>query len=228
MHYYQFNIGDYASHTRHLTPIEDICYRRLLDYYYLHENPIKNDPSYLARVLLLDDYKSSLESVLNEFFELTDDGWINARALKEITQYRKFIEDGKRGAAKRWGKGDYSPPKQPPIANNNHKPITNNHNNAARGTRLTQEWVAPQEYIDFCNQERPDLDANQIALQFHDYWVSKAGKDGIKADWFATWRNWIRRQEKSKSRFKNKSDVVSDDQFDKWLNPQGERNERLG
>lgn len=28
MHYYNFHIGDYASHTRHLSPIEDIAYRR--------------------------------------------------------------------------------------------------------------------------------------------------------------------------------------------------------
>ena len=39
MHYYSFNIGDYASHTRHLTAIEDLAYRRLLDLYYLHEQP---------------------------------------------------------------------------------------------------------------------------------------------------------------------------------------------
>jgi len=35
MHYYQFNIGDYASHTRHLSDLEDLAYRRLLDAYYL-------------------------------------------------------------------------------------------------------------------------------------------------------------------------------------------------
>ena len=39
MHFYSFNIGDYASHTRHLTPMEDLAYRRLLDIYYLHEQP---------------------------------------------------------------------------------------------------------------------------------------------------------------------------------------------
>ena len=41
MHFYQFNIGDYASHTRHLNPIEDIAYRRLLDIYYavIEEDP---------------------------------------------------------------------------------------------------------------------------------------------------------------------------------------------
>jgi len=41
MHYFQFNIADYKSHTAHLTLIEDMAYRRLLDWYYLHEKPIE-------------------------------------------------------------------------------------------------------------------------------------------------------------------------------------------
>lgn len=131
MHYYQFNIGDYLSHTRHLTPIEDICYRRSLDYYYLHEKPLPLDINYLARVLMLSEYGKQLAVVLNEFFENTENGYINSRADKEIQQYQGFAEAGKRGAAKRWSKDANSPPNSPPnpppIANNNHKPITINH-----------------------------------------------------------------------------------------------------
>lgn len=29
---------------------------------------------------------------------------------------------------------------------------------------------------------------------FRDYWRAKAGKDALKADWEATWRNWCRRE----------------------------------
>jgi uncharacterized protein YdaU (DUF1376 family) len=105
MHYYQFNIGDYQSHTKHLSPTEDICYRRLLDFYYLHELPIQNDLIKITRLLCLNkEYLSDVESVLSEFFILTDDGWINHRANKEIEQYQAFSEAGKRGAAKRWSK----------------------------------------------------------------------------------------------------------------------------
>jgi hypothetical protein len=28
---------------------------------------------------------------------------------------------------------------------------------------------------------------------FRDYWRSKPGRDGVKADWDAVWRNWLRR-----------------------------------
>jgi len=130
MHYYQFNIGDYLSHTRHLTPIEDICYRRALDYYYLHEKPLINDVAKLSRLLLLADYVNELNLILNEFFVLTENGYINLRADKEIKQYQSFSESGKRGANKRWGtppnSPPNSPPNEPPLANNKQEPLTKN------------------------------------------------------------------------------------------------------
>jgi len=131
MHYYQFNIGDYYSHTKHLSPIEDICYRRLLDYYYLHEKPLTSDIAKLARLLMLNEYQVELMTVLDEFFVVATEGFINPRADKEIEQYQSFSEAGKRGAAKRWSKGG----DKVAIgglsggvsgANANHKPITTN------------------------------------------------------------------------------------------------------
>ena len=105
MHYYQFNIGDYSSHTKHLTPIEDICYRRLLDWYYLHEKPIPKDIKSVARMIMLNDCATDVEQVLNEFFQLTKNGWINQRADKEIEAYQNKIsansKAGKISAEKR-------------------------------------------------------------------------------------------------------------------------------
>lgn len=105
MHYYQFNIADYQSHTKHLTPIEDICYRRLLDWQYMHERPITKDVHAICRLLMLKEYSTDVEQVLNEFFTLTDDGWINNRAFEEIEQFhdksKKASEAGKASAAKR-------------------------------------------------------------------------------------------------------------------------------
>lgn len=113
MHYYQFNIGDYASHTKHLSPIEDICYRRALDYYYLHEKPLTNDIAKLSRLLMVSEYQSELMTILDEFFVCVAEGYINPRADKEIKQYQEFSDAGKRGAAKRWSKHGDSPPKAP-------------------------------------------------------------------------------------------------------------------
>ena len=34
-----------------------------------------------------------------------------------------------------------------------------------------------------------------VADTFKDYWINKSGSTAVKTDWFATWRNWVRRQE---------------------------------
>ena len=85
MHYYQFHIGDYKSHTHHLSLMEDLAYRRLLDHYYLHQAPIKQRE--IARQIGMRDHEQEVLTVLNEFFLSTDDGYINPRADKEIKAY---------------------------------------------------------------------------------------------------------------------------------------------
>lgn len=64
-----------------------------------------------------------------------------------------------------------------------------------KATRLPNDWVIPIEYLQFCEKERPDIDAMLTANTFKDYWISKSGSDATKTDWFATWRNWVRRQD---------------------------------
>jgi uncharacterized protein YdaU (DUF1376 family) len=125
MNYYQFHIGDYASHTRHLSPIEDIAYRRILDVYYLHERPLNAGLTSVARQINMREYEEQIKIVLTEFFTLTDDGWVNQRADQEIQQYRAKIEQasraGKASAERRFNAG--STDVQLTI---NHKPLTNN------------------------------------------------------------------------------------------------------
>jgi uncharacterized protein YdaU (DUF1376 family) len=129
MHYYQFHIGDYKSHTHHLSLLEDLAYRRLLDFYFLHEKPIKHRD--VARQIGMREHEEDVMTVLNEFFISTENGFVSPRADKEIKQYKEFAEAGKRGAAKRWGtppNGEaISPPNATPIATINQEPITTNH-----------------------------------------------------------------------------------------------------
>jgi uncharacterized protein YdaU (DUF1376 family) len=155
MHYYQFNIGDYASHTRHLSPIEDIAYRRLLDLYYLHERPLNSGLTSVARQINLREYESEVKSVLEEFFTLTDDGWINVRADKEIAHFRGKIEQasraGRASAERRFNAR--STDVQP---TNNHKPITNNQikeRNPIVPTELP-DWLNKTDWNDFVEMRK--------------------------------------------------------------------------
>jgi uncharacterized protein YdaU (DUF1376 family) len=125
MHYYQFNIGDYASHTRHLDLLEDLAYRRLLDLYYLHERPLSVDATIVAKQIGMRDHAALVRDVLNEFFELCDEGYKSARADREIEHFRSKIAQasraGKASAERR--SNARSTDVQP---TNNQEPITNN------------------------------------------------------------------------------------------------------
>jgi uncharacterized protein YdaU (DUF1376 family) len=129
MHYYQFNIGDYVSHTRHLSPIEDLAYRRLLDAYYLTERPLSVGLTSVARQIGLREYEQEVGMVIQEFFVLGEHGWTNNRADKEIAHYKSKVDQasraGKASAERRSNARSTDVPSdvQP---TNNQEPITNN------------------------------------------------------------------------------------------------------
>jgi uncharacterized protein YdaU (DUF1376 family) len=96
MIWYKFHIGDYISHTLHLDDAEDLAYRRLLDWYYMSEKPLPLDMALVARRIRLDE--EVVTPVLNEFFEKTENGFINARADKEIAVYNARVEINRKSA----------------------------------------------------------------------------------------------------------------------------------
>jgi len=155
------------------------------------------------------DHEEDVMTVLNEFFISTPEGFVNPRADKEIKQYKEFAEAGKRGAAKRWSKPPHgeaiSPPNATPIATNNHKPITNNQDKKTLGKRLASDSCLTKEWEDFCVEQRPELNPAKTFDQFKDYWIAQAGQKGVKLDWFATWRNWVRSTNAPKQ---NPADIV--------------------
>jgi len=93
MHFYSFNIGDYISHTKHLSDMEDLAYRRLLDLYYLHERTLNEDVSIVARKINMRDNVPEVKVVLEEFFILeVGKGWTNPRADEEIEKYQSKVQ----------------------------------------------------------------------------------------------------------------------------------------
>jgi len=196
MHYYQFNIGDYKSHTSHLTIIEDIAYRRLLDMYYLHEKPLDNSISSVARLIGMREYESEVEMVLLEFFVCPDEGgWINPRADKEIAVYKGFSDAGKRGAAKRWLTGGDSHPIAPPIANIKHKPLNINHETLNNGiapkrknkTSLPDNFEPSKEHQEFAVTHSLSLADELKGFRLHhEAQLTTSGS------WNASFSTWLR------------------------------------
>lgn len=69
-----------------------------------------------------------------------------------------------------------------------------------RASRLQPDWKATDRMLAFCESERPDLNPMEIEATFRDYWISQPGQKGRRADWEATWRNWVRNQKKTLQR----------------------------
>jgi hypothetical protein len=77
------------------------------------------------------------------------------------------------------------------------------------GSRLAKDWHLPEPWQQWA-VEHHQIDAKQIASEAHrfrDYWVGVPGQKGRKADWEATWRNWLRRNYPEKSAHPSTSDV---------------------
>jgi uncharacterized protein YdaU (DUF1376 family) len=104
MHYYQFNIGDYKSHTEHLSELEDLAYRRMLDWYYLHETPLPLETSEIARQIRMRTHTDCIAVVLQEFFIRTETGWANHRADQEINRAGEKSSKASESAKARWSK----------------------------------------------------------------------------------------------------------------------------
>jgi len=127
MHYFQHNIADYRKDTAHLTLLEHGVYRQLLDQYYLNEKPLPLDQDKLMRLLCArseGEIKAVL-SVLGDFFEKTELGYIHKRCDAEIEAFQSKQVKAVAAANKRWNNADAMPTHSEPNAN--HKPITINH-----------------------------------------------------------------------------------------------------
>jgi uncharacterized protein YdaU (DUF1376 family) len=181
MHYYQFNIGDYASHTRHLDLYEDLAYRRLLDMYYLHERPLNADSASVAKQIGMRDKVQVVQDVLNEFFQLGEEGWVNDRADKEIKHFHSKIEQasraGKASAERR--SNARSTDVQP---TNKQEPITNNQE-TDKVAKATPDIGKPksvppapiQEIVEMYNNILPELPQTIV--------VNDSRKRAIAARW---------------------------------------------
>ena len=89
MHYYKFNISDYKAHTEHLELLEDLAFRRMLDWMYLHEKPLPKTVEEIARFIRMRTHCDCIANVLQEFFTKTKDGFINERVGKELGNFQK-------------------------------------------------------------------------------------------------------------------------------------------
>ncbi|WP_437582702.1 hypothetical protein ACSAGD_10580 [Paramicrobacterium sp. CJ85] len=63
-----------------------------------------------------------------------------------------------------------------------------------RGTRIDPDWKPTPETVTKIEHDCPGLNYQAEHVVFIDYWIAQPGQKGVKLDWDATWRNWMRRK----------------------------------
>jgi len=170
MHYYQFNIGDYSSHTKGLSLIEDLAYRRMIDEYYLSEQAFNGCSTDVARLIGLRDNLQEVEYVLNRYFTKDGDSWHHRRIDSDIADYHQKQEKrsnaGKKSAEARQKSTDVEQVLNECSSSveltNNHKPITNNHkpitnNQETIINNYPSDSVPLQKIAELFNDSFPEL-----------------------------------------------------------------------
>jgi len=215
MHYYQHNIADYRKDAAHLSLLEHGAYRQLLDWYYLDEQPIPKETKAVFRRLGAGSEieQKAVIDVLNDFFLLTDSGYIQRRAEKEMAIYHQKAdrarENGKSGGRPKGnGKQDVSKSKNPeetkPVISGNpdetqKKPdrkLTNKLINSLTNNTKPKGFVKPSlaELIHEFSDRVPDPEYE--SNKFLNYYESNGwmvGKNKMKS-WQHTVTNWVTRR----------------------------------
>lgn len=90
MNFFDHHINDYDEATSHLSAREDGIYHRLLRKYYAKEKPLPNDLAKLQRWTRCrdDEDRQAVIDVLEEFFELRDDGYHQKTCDEVIAAYK--------------------------------------------------------------------------------------------------------------------------------------------
>ena len=191
MHHYPFHIGDYVAHTRHLSPLEDLAYRRLLDAYYLREGPLPHDVATCARLIGLRDHEAEVGAVLVEFFEDAVEGWRSGRADEEIAAYRAKQEQASRAgrASAERRQSARSTNAEPPLnarSTDVERPLNGRATNQNQNQNQNHVPPNPPE-----GEDEAEVKARESrAALFAQFWAAyprKVGKD-------AAWRSFERRK----------------------------------
>lgn len=208
VNYYRLHIGDYLRDTAHLSLLEHGVYTRLLQVYYSREAPIADAEKYRLVGARSEDERAAVDAVLGEFFTRSGEGWVQARCDREIAEYQvkaeRNREIGRLGgrpvkASNPQETQTVSAPNpdetlassQEPIAKRKDRERAASAAPSPRGSRIP-DGFPDADALAWAGGERPDLDVRLTAEKFRDYWRGVPGTRGSKADWPATWRNFVR------------------------------------
>lgn len=216
MHYFKRNIGDYHKKAGRLSMLEHGAYTLLLDACYDRERFPTLDEAIEWAWARSDEEIAAVKFVLSKFFTLLDGIYLQERVLEEIELYHaksaknKEIaiarEEAKRNRRTRsehvsCSSVNESAPNHKPLTINqepvtkkeDQEPLPSSPAKTARKTKIPDPFMLTADMRQWAADTAPAVDVRSETENFVDYW---RGEAKTKADWPATWRNWMRRAQK--------------------------------
>ncbi|UGY08653.1 DUF1376 domain-containing protein [Phyllobacterium pellucidum] len=216
--YIRFFASDWLAGTRGLTMPQTGIYITLVAMMYERGEPLDADVEQLALHCLTTkkSFVGMLEKLvsLGKIIRLEDGSLWNRKVASELDWSRKKSNVQAANADSRWqGKrnknnGASMPSQSHGNANGMHRarvPEPEPEPEPEREEKRTPDGVPKKQ--DFASRLpenfEPDLafansyglsdgEAEVEAAKFKDHWRAQPGKDGVKQDWLAMWRNWVR------------------------------------
>lgn len=192
MHYFFFGPKDYMSKTSFLEPMEDLAYRRMLDYCYLNERPLPIDIAEIALLIRMRPHSDSISVVLHYFFELTDYGYINDRVERDIKAYHAKSAKARASARIRWNED--KPEKKSKI--NNKEVLSERNANACKthdGRNTNYKLLTINEELE-TNSDNDNQ--KQLNIPFDIFWqvyAKSVAKGKCESKW-SSLSNKVREQ----------------------------------
>ena len=115
MDWFKFHIRPYLDATEHLTLAEHGAYLRLLLAAYKTAKPLPSDLRRVFKIVSASttQERRSTESVLKQFWILSDDGWTNPKVVEVLDDFRVRSERNRKNASE---KGASRPASRKPVA----------------------------------------------------------------------------------------------------------------
>ncbi len=188
MNYYPFHLGDYAAHTKHLSLLEDLAYRRMIDLYYTAEKPLPSDPENVARLIGMREHSTIVTEVLSDFFLKSEEGYRSKRCDREIKKYKAKADRARSANNKRWKsethlKSDMKS-ESFQIPTNNQKPITKINVKGKKPTPIPDDFSITPELESWADRK------SITNIEDHlEYFIQQCKSQGyLRASWHSAFQ----------------------------------------
>ena len=207
--FYKMDPAAWDFGTTNLSLEEEAAYLRIVNAIHKHDQPLPDNDRVLAGMFRCSTRKArALVAALVAAGKIqnVDGKIINEKAISDLV-HRGLVsssraESGAKGGrtrAENYAKALENKDQAQAIASsrieeNREEKEEANASSQKRGSRLPPDWRLPKACGEWAVSEGlSEADTRIEGEKFKDYWTGLAGSKGVKLDWQATWRNWVRK-----------------------------------